>query len=106
MPIREYTCLKCKYHFEVLEGMDERTLECEKCGNEVKSHIGAPALVFKGAGFYCTEYGNKPQWLEPKEQAQRASRECKEAGLQVAKPQKYSEAEGEKLKGKKPLYFY
>ncbi len=105
MPIREYTCLKCKYHFEVLEGMNDRTENCEECGGKVRPRIGIPMVIFKGSGFYCTDYGNQAHRLEPKEQAQRASRECDRAGLHAAKP-KHSQAEVESLKGKKPLYFY
>ncbi len=86
MPIREYICLRCEHEFEILEGMDERTGKCEECGGKVESQIGVPMIIFKGTGFYSTEYGKSPHRLEPKDQARRAARECRKAELKVAKP--------------------
>ena len=67
MPTYEYACKKCKNIFEVFQSMTARPVkECPKCRSKsVKRLIGAGAgFIFKGAGFYATDYrkGNpKPE---------------------------------------------
>ena len=61
MPIFEYKCEKCGHIFEVLElGGGEKKRECPQCGStEIKKLLHPPTLVFKGPGFYATEYGKQ-----------------------------------------------
>ncbi len=60
MPTYEYECKKCGHRFEVYQSMkDDRLTDCPEsgCGGEVKRLIGAGAgLIFKGSGFYITDY--------------------------------------------------
>ena len=58
MPTYEYRCLKCKKKFEKLQSMKEARLKkCVYCGGPVERLIGAGAgLIFKGSGFYQTDY--------------------------------------------------
>ncbi len=60
MPTYEYKCLDCQKCFEVFQSMTEpRLTECRFCGGRVKRLIGAGAgIIFKGSGFYCTDYKN------------------------------------------------
>ncbi len=60
MPTYEYKCLSCGHRFEVFQKMtDEPIKTCPECGGEVKKLIGAGAgLIFKGSGFYITDYKN------------------------------------------------
>ncbi len=59
MPTYLYECDECG-RFEKMQGIKEEALkECPQCGREVRRIIGAPGIVFKGSGFYCTDYGNK-----------------------------------------------
>lgn len=60
MPMYDYKCLECNNTFEVLQKMsDERIKSCPKCGGEVKKLIsGGNGLVFKGKGYYLTDYKN------------------------------------------------
>ncbi len=58
MPTYEYLCLECEHRFEAFQSMTEDPLaECEECGGKVKRLIGTGAgFIFKGSGFYCTDY--------------------------------------------------
>lgn len=58
MPTYEYKCKQCDHKFEVFQRMSASPLDaCEKCGGPVKRLLGAGAgIIFKGAGFYCTDY--------------------------------------------------
>ena len=59
MPTYLYECEKCG-RFEKMQKISEDKLEeCPKCNNEVKKIIGNPGIVFKGSGFYTTDYGKK-----------------------------------------------
>ncbi len=58
MPTYEYACQKCGYQFEEFQAITADPLtECPECGGEVKRLISAGAgLIFKGSGFYITDY--------------------------------------------------
>jgi len=56
MPTYEYRCHKCGI-FEIEQSMNEEPLtNCPECGAEVKRVISSAGLVFKGSGFYSTDY--------------------------------------------------
>jgi putative FmdB family regulatory protein len=61
MPIYEYECEKCKIHFEELQPIKDKPLsKCPKCGGHVHRLISLGAgLIFKGSGFYITDYARK-----------------------------------------------
>ena len=57
MPLYEYECLNCGEQFEVMQKFSDPPLTThEKCGGEVKRLLSAPALQFKGSGWYITDY--------------------------------------------------
>jgi putative FmdB family regulatory protein len=59
MPIYEYRCKK-RHTFEVVQSMtDDPLTECIKCGAPAERVLYAPAVHFKGKGFYNTDYGTK-----------------------------------------------
>jgi putative FmdB family regulatory protein len=64
MPLYEYQCEKCGERFEVMQKFSDEPLSVhEKCGGKVDRLISAPALQFKGSGWYITDYaksGAKP----------------------------------------------
>lgn len=61
MPLYEYECEKCGERVEVIQKMSDAPYEhCPKCGGDMKKLISAPAIQFKGSGFYKTDYANKP----------------------------------------------
>lgn len=62
MPTYEYACPKCGHQFEQFQSMrDEPLKKCPKCKKTgVKRLLGSGAgLIFKGSGFYITDYKNK-----------------------------------------------
>lgn len=62
MPIYEYQCSNCGHQLEELQSISEPPLvKCPKCGkNTLKKLIGTGGgLIFKGSGFYLTDYKKK-----------------------------------------------
>ena len=60
MPLYEYKCLKCGRHTEKIEPVGGPHLKkCPHCGGKVESVITAPAIKFKGSGWYVTDYAGK-----------------------------------------------
>lgn len=60
MPLYEYRCLKCGHRFELIRKFSDPPLKkCIKCSGKVEKLMSAPAIAFKGAGWYVTEHGNK-----------------------------------------------
>ncbi|MBL8070100.1 MAG: transcriptional regulator [Nitrospira sp.] len=60
MPIYEYQCTSCAHRFEVKQSIkDEPIKECARCGKEVTKLISSPAIMFKGSGWYITDYSDK-----------------------------------------------
>jgi putative FmdB family regulatory protein len=64
MPTYEYECLSCKHKFEILQSINAKPkTKCPKCGKKLKKLISSTGgFIFKGAGFYATDYKktNKP----------------------------------------------
>lgn len=59
MPTYEYECRACKKGFDAFQKMSDPPLqECPSCGKpKLKKKIGMGAgIIFKGSGFYCTDY--------------------------------------------------
>jgi putative FmdB family regulatory protein len=62
MPLYDYRCDKCGETFEVLQKFSDEPLQVhENCGGHVERLISAPALQFKGTGWYVTDYGKGGQ---------------------------------------------
>ncbi|MCK5147413.1 zinc ribbon domain-containing protein [bacterium] len=61
MPHYDYQCQDCSNVFEVFHSMTAESVKaCPKCDGKVKRLIGAGSgLIFKGSGFYITDYKNK-----------------------------------------------
>ncbi len=62
MPTYEYACEKCGKEFEVFQSMKDDPLKTCQCGKKgkVRRKIGGGAgLIFKGTGFYITDYKKK-----------------------------------------------
>jgi len=60
MPLYEYECKKCHHRFERIVKFSDRPLKkCPECGGPVEQTITAPAVQFKGSGWYVTDYAKK-----------------------------------------------
>ena len=61
MPLYEYQCNVCGERTEVIQKIsDPPHSHCPKCGGEMKKLMSAPAIQFKGSGWYKTDYASKP----------------------------------------------
>ncbi|MHB8780554.1 MAG: FmdB family zinc ribbon protein [Candidatus Geothermincolia bacterium] len=59
MPFYDYRCCECGHTFEAMHGIDDRVEACERCGAAVKKLFNAVGIIFKGSGFYSTDYRSK-----------------------------------------------
>lgn len=98
MPTYEYKCLDCGKTFDVFQNMTApRLTQCRFCGGRVKRLVGAGAgIIFKGSGFYCTDYKNNngnggTRRSEP--EAKTDKPEAKPAGAAVKPESKSSKTE-------------
>jgi putative FmdB family regulatory protein len=58
MPTYEYLCRHCGHRFEAWQHMtDDPLTVCPNCGSEIHRVLYPASIVFKGSGFYKTEYG-------------------------------------------------
>ena len=83
MPLYDYNCHKCGKTFEVRQRFADALLTVhEDCGGELERMISAPALQFKGTGWYVTDYGKKsnlPSGAKPEGKPGEAKTESKES---------------------------
>jgi putative FmdB family regulatory protein len=60
MPLYEYQCKKCRHRFERIQKFsDPHVKKCPDCGGPVEQMVSAPAVQFKGTGWYVTDYPKK-----------------------------------------------
>ena len=59
MPLYEYQCPKCGVFELIRKFSDELLTACPTCGSEVQKLASAPAIQFKGTGWYITDYARK-----------------------------------------------
>lgn len=60
MPLYEYQCKKCRHRFEKIQKFSDKPVKkCPECGGPVEQVISAPAVQFKGSGWYVTDYAKK-----------------------------------------------
>ena len=69
MPTYDYKCLECDHTFEEFQKITENPLEnCPECGGKIKRLIGPGAgPIFKGSGFYQTDYKSSSGKKDTKE---------------------------------------
>jgi putative FmdB family regulatory protein len=86
VPLYEYQCTKCKRRTEKIERVAGPHLrKCPHCGEKVERLQSAPAIRFKGSGWYVTDYAGKSSGKEmPAEKTDKTEKgekaESKEAG--------------------------
>lgn len=105
MPLHEYQCKKCKHRFEKIQKFSDRPIKkCPECGGPVEQLLHAPAVQFKGSGWYVTDYGkgegSKPDsGSEKKETAKEKDDGAKgKEKDKEAKPKKAEKSESKKSK--------
>jgi len=74
MPIYEYQCTKCNDRTEVIQKFtDPPYAACAKCGGEVRKLMSAPAIQFKGSGFYKNDYASAASKADAKSEGKSES---------------------------------
>ncbi len=85
MPIYEYVCGKCGKKTEVIQRVGEAPLRvCPHCGGRLKKAFSAPAIQFKGSGWYVTDYARAKQ----ESGGRKASESSSDAGEKSEKSEK------------------
>jgi putative FmdB family regulatory protein len=80
MPIYEFRCKKCNEHIEVLQRLsDKLPSKCRKCGGRLEKLMSAPAIQFKGQGWYITDYARKGSKSERDSKSEKDSKAEKDS---------------------------
>ena len=86
MPIYEYVCASCGEKTEAIQRVGEKPLKiCPRCGGKLKKAFSAPAIQFKGSGWYVTDYAGA-----------RGEQKQKEASADSKEGSESKDASGEK----------
>ncbi|MBL7085344.1 MAG: zinc ribbon domain-containing protein [Candidatus Omnitrophica bacterium] len=82
MPTYEYQCKKCAHKFEASQKITEEPLkECPVCGAPVQRLISAGVgFIFKGSGFYATDYRSKEYKQKQKQEKKSSQGSCPASG--------------------------
>jgi putative FmdB family regulatory protein len=84
MPIYEYDCASCGKRTEAIQRLGERPLKiCPHCGGKLKKAFSAPAIQFKGSGWYVNDYSGARGDQKKKEasaDSKEGTTESKESG--------------------------
>ena len=105
MPIYEYVCQSCQKKTEAIQRVGERPLKiCPHCGGKLKKAFSAPAIQFKGSGWYVTDYAGARGERKAKEAAADSKEgvEKAEKAEKAEKPDKPEKGKKEKKKSKAP----
>jgi putative FmdB family regulatory protein len=79
MPLYEYQCTKCGHRFEKIQKFSDKLVKkCPECGGRVEQTISAPAVQFKGSGWYVTDYAKKSSAAASSDSGSKDSKESKE----------------------------
>ena len=89
MPTYEYECEECGKVFDKVHKMTEKPrVKCPKCGRRAKKLIGTGAgIIFKGDGFYATDYRSR-EYNEAKKKDSQPSKETSSEKPDKAKSEK------------------
>ena len=96
MPIYEYECKKCRHRFERIQKFSDKPVtRCPECGGKVEQVLHAPAVQFKGSGWYVTDYARRGSAAQGESKSEAKAEEKTEA-----KPKPESKPEHKKEKKK------
>lgn len=104
MPLYEYKCLECGRLMERIEKVSGPHLKrCSHCGGQVERLLGAPAIQFKGAGWYVTDYAKKSSGGDAakgeksaSETKETAGKDKTDAGKETPSPESKEKKHGKK----------
>jgi len=98
MPLYEYECKKCGHRFEKIQKFSDKMVKkCPECGGQVEQMISAPAVQFKGSGWYVTDYAKKSHAPASSDSGSKDSKDSKES----KKDEKKTESSSKESSSKK-----
>ena len=102
MPLYEYRCVKCGHRFEKIESLSaSESKKCPKCGAKAERQLSAPAIQFKGSGWYVTDYaGKKPDGASSERSGDGESNKAKEKAGEAKSSEVSKSSEGSKSSDK------
>jgi putative FmdB family regulatory protein len=101
VPLYEYQCKKCKHKFEKIQKFSDRPIrKCPECGGPVEKIQHAPAVQFKGTGWYVTDYGGKGDKSKADGGSEKSDAEKSDEKSDKAKKDIAAKADGAKGKDK------
>jgi putative FmdB family regulatory protein len=78
MPLYEYECTQCAERVEIIQNLsDPPHAHCAKCGGDMKKLFSAPAIQFKGTGWYKTDYAGSGKKTDAKSETSESKAESK-----------------------------
>jgi putative FmdB family regulatory protein len=96
MPLYEYRCERCDTVFEVIQRFSDEPLKThEGCGGAVERLLSAPALQFKGTGWYVTDYARAGSNGSAKDAGDSAKTDAKPETKSEGKAETKSETKSE-----------
>ncbi len=99
MPRYEYQCAKCGHRFEKIQKFSDKMVKkCPECGGKVEQMISAPAVQFKGSGWYVTDYAKKSSTPASSESGSKDSKKEDSKKEESKKEEKKSEAPAKETK--------
>jgi len=112
MPTYVYACAKCKHHFEIVQSMSAKALTVcpkESCPRKtwskgkVKRMVTAGAgLIFKGSGFYITDYRSEGYKAAAKKDAASSSSSSSDSAKKESKPAEAAKPKSSETSSAKP----
>ena len=98
MPIYDYLCSECGHRFELKQSFDSEPIAtCPQCRNSAARQFHAVPVVFKGSGWYVTDYGKRGANSDSHSE----SKDSKDSSDSTSKPEsKKPSASKSKSKGK------
>jgi putative FmdB family regulatory protein len=94
MPLYEYKCKKCHHRFERIQKFsDPHVKKCPECGGAVEQLLSAPAVQFKGSGWYVTDYAKKPTHASSSSDGEPAGKTEQKGEKKEAKPKSEGKSE-------------
>jgi putative FmdB family regulatory protein len=96
MPTYVYACKSCDDRTEVMQKISDAPLtECGRCGGDLRRVLFPPAVVYKGSGFYTTDYKNGGSKSSGSSDTASAGSTSSDNGSTEKKPEAKTEAKTE-----------
>jgi putative FmdB family regulatory protein len=103
MPNYEYLCKNCGHSFEQIRKFSDKQLrKCPECGGVIEQVISAPAVQFKGSGWYVTDYPKKGAGSAGSSSSASSEGDSSSAELKEAKDSKDTKVSKETKRDDKP----